>query len=159
MKAVLAKHTLRIEFPEEIQKKISKLEQQTDEITKKAFQEGAKAALPIFKNNLKDSIGDTKYESRSTGELLNSVGISPAGIDNSGNVNIKIGFNEPRKIQHAAKGKRTYYTATNAMIANVLEYGKHGQPPKPFLKRSKSQSRKPFEEAAQKKFNEEVDKL
>ena len=26
---------------------------------------------------------------------------------------------------------------SNAMLANVLEYGKHGQPPKPFLKQTK----------------------
>lgn len=52
-----------------------------------------------------------------------------------------IGFNEPRREQNAAKGKRSYKVRTNAMIANVLEYGRHGQPPKPFLANAKAGGR------------------
>lgn len=72
---------------------------------------------------------------------------------------VKVGFNEPRRKQSAAKGKRSYYFASNAMIANVLEYGKSGQPPKPFLKPAKSASRKACTEAMIKKFEEEIKKL
>lgn len=149
-----------ITLPEELQKKLDRLGRQTDEITAKALEAGAEATLPYLRNGLKDVIGkDTKYESRSTGELIRSLGISPVMVDREGSPNIKVGFNEPRRVQRAAKGKRSYYTATNAMLANVLEYGKHGQPPKPFLKQAKNRSRKAAAAAMQRAFDEEVEKL
>ena len=155
-----------ITLPEELQKKLDRLGRQTDEITAKALEAGAEATLPYLRSSLKDVIGkDTKYESRSTGELIRSLGISPVMVDREGSPNIKVGFNEPRRVQRAAKGKRSYYTATNAMLANileygkVLEYGKHGQPPKPFLKQAKNRSRKAAAAAMQKAFDEEVEKL
>ena len=149
-----------ITLPEELQKRLDRLGRQTDEITAKALEAGAEATLPYLRSGLKDAIGkDTKYESRSTGELIRSLGISPVMVDREGSPNIKVGFNEPRRVQRAAKGKRSYYTATNAMLANILEYGKHGQPPKPFLKQAKSRSRKAAAAAMQRAFDEEVEKL
>ena len=149
-----------ITLPEELQKKLDRLGRQTDEITAKALEAGAEATLPYLRSGLKDVIGkDTKCESRSTGELIRSLGISPVMVDREGSPNIKVGFNEPRRVQRAAKGKRSYYTATNAMLANVLEYGKHGQPPKPFLKQAKNRSRKAAAAAMQRAFDEEVEKL
>ena len=47
----------------------------------------------------------------------------------------------------------------NALIANVLEYGKHGQPPKPFLKPAKAASRSACIEAMKNKFNDEINKI
>jgi hypothetical protein len=84
----------------------------------------------------------------STGELERALGVSPAKLDRNGNYNIKIGFAEPR-----ADGK------SNAMIANVLEYGKHGQPPRPFIKPAKTQSQKAAIAAMTAKFDEEVEKI
>ena len=48
---------------------------------------------------------------------------------------------------------------SNAKIATVIEYGKQGQPPKPFLKQTKKRSKKPAQEAMIKKFEEETKKL
>jgi len=48
---------------------------------------------------------------------------------------------------------------SNAKIANILEYGKHGQPAKPFLKPAKSASKAACETAMKGKFEEEVSKL
>ena len=90
----------------------------------------------------------TKHPSQSTGELESSLGVTPVKMDRQGNHNIKIGFAEPR-----SDGK------SNAMIANILEYGKHGQPAKPFLKPAKSASRSACIAAMQEKFDEEVRKL
>ena len=42
------------------------------------------------------------------------------------------------------------------MLANLLEYGKHGQPPKPFLKRTKSSSQAQCIEAMQTVLKEEL---
>ena len=89
----------------------------------------------------------TKYDSRSTGELAGALGLSPVKVDGSGNHDIKVGFAEPR-----SDG------GSNAKIANILEYGKHGQPAKPFLKPAKTASKSAAITAMQKKFEEEVDK-
>ncbi|GHU48417.1 hypothetical protein FACS1894120_6860 [Clostridia bacterium] len=62
--------------------------------------------------------------------------------------NVKIGFAENRSDSRA-----------NAMLANVLEYGRHGQPPKPFLKPAKSASRRECEVAMRAKLEEEINAL
>ena len=46
-------------------------------------------------------------------------------------MDIKVGFAEPR-----SDG------GSNAKIANIIEYEKRGQPPKPFLKPAKSKARR-----------------
>jgi hypothetical protein len=116
----------------------------TDEILPKVLTAGGEVVLAKVKSNLHSVIGqNTKYESRSTGELENSLGFSPARRDRNENWNVKIGFAEPRR-----SGK------TNAMIGNVLEYGKAGQPPKPFLKPAKTQSKAECTAAMKQKFEE-----
>jgi len=66
----------------------------------------------------------------SSGELERALGVSPAKLDRRGNWDVKIGFAEPRKDG-----------GSNAKLANILENGKHGQPPRPFLKPAKIASR------------------
>lgn len=140
--------------------KLSKLEQATDEVTKNVLKAGAKVVYRQVKFHLVQVIGNnTKYDSKSTGELVDSLGVSPPKLDRNGNFNIKIGFNEPRKKQYSAKRGRNYYDITNAMLANIIEYGKHGQPAKPFLARAKRASKALCEAAMKKKFEEEVEKL
>ena len=48
---------------------------------------------------------------------------------------------------------------SNAKLANILEYGKHGQPAKPFLKPAKTASRQECIDAMTKALDEEVGKL
>ena len=45
------------------------------------------------------------------------------------------------------------------MLANILEYGKVGQPPKPFMKPTKSKSKKPALEKIKSTLEEEINKL
>lgn len=154
------KRSVVISFDDDFSKKLAALGSHTDEILEKAMTAGAEAALPIVRAELQGAIGgDTKKPSRSTGELVDSLGISPTMVDNKGVTNVKIGFNEPRRRQYAAKKKRSYYTITNALIANVLEYGKHGQPPRPWLKRAKTKATKVFRAKAQEIIDKEVEKL
>ena len=154
------KRSVIIQFDDEFSKALTTLGNRTDEILGKAMTAGAEAALPIVRAELQGAIGgDTKEPSRSTGELVNSLGISPVMVDNKGITNVKIGFSEPRRHQYIAKKKRSYYTVTNAMIANVLEYGKSGQPPRPWLKRAKTQATKVFRAKAQEIIDKEVEKL
>ncbi len=115
-------------MPEDFLRTISALGERTDEIVARVLEAGGEVVLAKVKSNLQAVIGkDTKYPSQSTGELVDALGVSPVKLDRAGNSNLKIGFSEPR-----SDG------GSNAMIANVIEYGKAGQPPKPFLAPAKS---------------------
>lgn len=143
----MAKATMKM--PEEFLMKVSKLGDKTDGIVSKALDAGGEVVLDKVKTNLKSVIGNgTKDKSRSTGELISSLGLSPTKLDKNGNFNIKVGFNEPRNDGDA-----------NAKIANILEYGKSGQPPKPFLKPAKSASRKACIETMKSELDKEIEKL
>ena len=136
-------------LPDDFLLKVSRLAEKTDEIIPKVLEAGAEVVYGKVKNNLSSVVGkNTKAESRSTGELESALGVSPAKQDRDGNFNVKIGFKEPR-----SDG------SSNAKIASILEYGKHGQLPKPFLKPAKSKTRKACIEAMTNKLESEVEKL
>lgn len=136
-----------MKMPEEFLQKISRLGDKTDEIIPKVLEAGGKVVLDKVKSNLSSVVGkNTKIESRSTGELESALGLSPALMDRNGNFNVKVGFSEPRRDG-----------GSNAKIANILEYGRHGQPAKPFLKPARTQSRKACIETMKAKLQEEVD--
>jgi HK97 gp10 family phage protein len=136
-------------MPEEFLLKVSRLAEKTDEIIPKVLEAGAEVVYDKVKSNLSSVVGkNTKVKSRSTGELESALGVSPAKQDRNGNFNVKIGFAEPR-----SDG------GSNAKLANILEYGKHGQPPKPFLKPAKSSSKGACIEAMTSKLESEIEKL
>ena len=110
---------------------------------------GAEVVEDKVRSNLQAVIGSgTKFDSRSTGELAQSLGLSPVKLNREGNHDIKIGFSEPR-----SDG------SNNAKLANILEYGKHGQPAKPFLKPAKSASKAECIRVMEQTLKEEVEKL
>ena len=151
----MAKATYKL--PEDFLMKVSRLADKTDEIVPRVLQAGGEVVEKKVRSNLQAVIGSgTKEESRSTGELVGALGVSPAMLDRDGNFNVKVGFDEPRRQQNAAVRKRSYKERTNAMIANVLEYGKHGQPAKPFLKPAKSASKNACIEAMKAKLESEM---
>lgn len=120
-----------IKLPDEFLTKLSRLGKDMDPVAEKVLQAGGEVVLDKVRGNLSAVVGSgTKYESRSTGELVRSLGLSPVKLNREGNHDIKIGFSEPR-----ADGE------SNAKLANILEYGKHGQPAKPFLKPAKTASK------------------
>lgn len=137
---------VNFKMPDDFLRKVSALGEKTDEIIPRVLEAGGEVALEKVRDNLESVIGrDTKFPSRSTGELEAALGLSPAKMDQDGNFNVKVGFSEPR-----SDGE------SNAKIASILEYGKHGQPPKPFLKPAKTQARKPGVEAMKEKLEEEI---
>lgn len=141
--------SVAFKMPEDFLLQLSKLENKTDEIIPKVLEAGGEVVVSKVKSNLQAVIGNgTKEESRSTGQLISALGVTPAKQDKEGNFNVKVGFSEPR-----SDGK------SNAMIAGVLEYGKHGQPPKPFLKPAKSSTKDACINAMKAKFEEEVNKI
>lgn len=138
-----------MKMPEDFLQKISRLGDKTDEIIPKVLEAGGKVVLDKVKSNLSSVVGkNTKIESRSTGELESALGLSPTLMDRNGNFNVKVGFSEPRRDG-----------GSNAKIANILEYGRHGQPAKPFLKPARTQSRNACIETMKAKLQEEVDSI
>ena len=138
-----------MKMPEDFLLKVSRLNDKTDMIIPKVLKAGGEVVLAKVKSNLRSVIGKgTKYASKSTGELVSALGVTTARQDRNGNYNIKVGFSEPRRDG-----------SSNAKIANIIEYGKHAQPAKPFLKPAKSASRKACTEAMKAKLDEEVSKL
>ena len=138
-----------IKMPDEFLERMSRLGSNFDAVADSVLKAGGEVVLQKVQSNLSAVVGSgTKYESRSTGELQSALGLAPTKIDKNGNHNVKVGFAEPR-----SDGK------SNAMLANILEYGKHGQSAKPFLKPAKSASKSAAISAMQQKFEEEVKKL
>ena len=138
-----------IKMPDEFLLKVSKLGSDFDPVAEKVLKAGGEVVLKRTKSNLSAVVGKgTKHESRSTGELEKALGVTSVRLDRNGNHNIKIGFSEPR-----SDGE------SNAKLANILEYGKHGQPAKPFLKPAKSASKSECISTMKSTFEEEVKKI
>ena len=138
-----------IKMPDEFLLKVSKLGSDFDPVAEKVLKAGGEVVFKRTKSNLSAVVGKgTKHESRSTGELEKALGVTSVRLDRNGNHNIKIGFSEPR-----SDGE------SNAKLANILEYGKHGQPAKPFLKPAKSASKSECISTMKSTFEEEVKKI
>ena len=139
----------QVKMPDDFLMKISRLGAKTDEIVPKVLEAGAKVVEHEVRESLSSVIGSgPKTKSRSTGQLVKALGTSKPRQDYNGDFNVKVGFDEDRP-----DGKN------NAMLANVLEYGKHGQPPKPFLKQAKARSKNPCVKAMIDKLDSEVGKI
>ncbi len=137
----MAKCTAKL--PEDLLKKLSRVGDNMDKIAESALTAGGDVVLKKTKSNLESMV-----KGPSTGQLVSALGLSPVLLDRNGNYNIKVGFDEYRSDGSA-----------NAMVANIIEYGKHGQPAKPFLKNAKSSSKKECEETMARKIEEEIKKL
>ena len=136
-------------LPDEFLDKISRLAERTDEIVPRVLEAGGEVVLEAVRQNLAAVVGKgTAFPSRTTGELQAALGLSPAKVDRNGNFNVKVGFDEPRSGGIA-----------NAMVGSILEHGKQGQPPKPFMKPAKSATQSATIEAMKKKLEEEVEKV
>ena len=139
---------ISIRMPTAFMDQLAKASEKTDTAIPKALEAGGKVVFEKMKSNLSSAIGrNTKNKSRSTGKLLAALGVSPVKVNDGGNYDVKVGFDENRS------------NVSNAMLANLLEYGKHGQPAKPFMKPAKTASRAACISAMQNKFEEEVRKL
>ena len=138
-----------IKMPEEFLTRMSRLGRNFDAVAESVLEAGGEVVLQKAQSNLSAVIGaGTKYESRSTGELEASLGLTPAKTDKNGNHNIKVGFAEPRRDGES-----------NAKIANIIEHGKHGQPAKPFLAPAKKATKDECIRVMAQTFEEEVAKL
>jgi hypothetical protein len=140
---------VELKLPDDLIQKLSALADRADDIIPKALEDGGAVVLSRVRVNLQAVIGrDTKYPSRSTGTLEAALGMSPVKADSKGVYNVKIGFAEPRS-----------GGGSNATVANIIEYGRHGQPPKPFLAPAKASSRSAAIAAMKSRLESEIDSL
>ena len=131
------------ELPEDFLKKLSSLGSHMDEVSEKVLQAGGEVVLQKTRSNLVSVLSG-----ESSGELVSALGLSGVRLDRDGNPNIKVGFDEPRRDG-----------SSNAMVANIIEYGKHNQPAKPFLKPAKSQSKSECIDTMVATLEKEIKKL
>lgn len=138
-----------IKMPDDFLEQMQRLGAEEDRIAESVLEAGAAVVADKVRSNLSGAIGrNTKIESRSTGQLLSALGVSPVKVNKDGDHDCKIGFREPRR-----DGR------SNAMVANILEYGRHGQPAKPFMKPAKTATKNACIEAMKQKLEEEVNRL
>ena len=135
--------SFKFDLPTDFTEKLARLADQTDTIVPKVLEAGGEVVLDAVRSSL-----NSVLSGESTGELEGSLGLSPARLDRKGDFNVKIGFDEPR-----SDG------GSNAKIANILEYGRHGQKPRPFIKAARAASREPAKAAMVAKLDEEIAKL
>lgn len=70
-----------MKMPEEFLLKISRLGDKTDDVCGRVLNAGAEVVLKKVRTNLRNVISkDTKTQSRSTGELERSLGVSPCFV-------------------------------------------------------------------------------
>ncbi len=137
-------------MPEDFLEKLSRLNDRFDDIAPKVLKAGAKPVFDQARRNLKSRIGEgTKYSSQSSGELLDSLEITEPVLDKNDNWRVRVG----------AQATLDSEGVSNALKAAVMEYGKSGQPPKPWLKPTKSKTKKACIEKMRKTLDEEIDKL
>ena len=137
---------IEIKLPDELANMLSKLGERTDEIVPKVLKAGGEVVLAKVSSNLAAVVGvGTKLPSRSTGTLQSALGLTSAAGDSNGNWDVKVGFSDARPDGES-----------NAKIAAILEYGKVGQPPKPFMTPAKSQTKNAALNAMKAAFEQEV---
>ena len=138
-----------IKMPEEFLERLSRLGSNFDSVAETVLEAGGEVVLQKVKSNLSSVVGsDTAYDSRSTGELEAALGLTTAKMDRSGNHNIKVGFAEPRKDG-----------GSNAKLATVIEYGKSGQPAKPFMAPAKAATKTTCKNTMKQVLESEVGQL
>ena len=85
-----------VKMPDEFLERMSRLGSNFDAVAETVLEAGGEVVLEKTKSNLSSVIGSgTKYDSRSTGELESSLGLTGVKMDRNGNFNIKVGFSEP----------------------------------------------------------------
>lgn len=122
--------------------KLSKLGADAPKIAKKVVMAGANPVADEIRKNLEKNLSGSKY---STGDLLDSFGIAPPGVDRQGNTNTKIGFDG-----YDRKG------VPNPLKARAMESGTSTQPKKPFVRPAVSKMKKKAIEEMGKTLDSEI---
>lgn len=123
---------MTVKLPDDLARRFEAAGQEMDGIAEEALRAGAEVLAGEGRSELDRALGMPRfYPKRGSGELRSALGVSPMKLTSRGQYDIRVGFREPRKKQ---PGRRVgtsrkgggYYTATNAMVANILEHGHRG---------------------------------
>lgn len=158
-----------VKLPDDLMNQLDTFDKRTDEIVGKALTAGAKIAEAQVRKNLKAVLSG-----KSSGQLEENLGVSSVSISyKTFAPNVRVGFAEPRQDKN---GKTTYahkfktkkgttprtseYQLTNAMVANILEYGskQHNQAAKPFMKPAADSTKSAAKAEIKRVFDEEATK-
>lgn len=148
---------MSINAGEELINRISNLGKNTDKICRQVLKAGANPVADAVRKNLEANIKDPSYAGtgtggafgvkknygKSSGDLLNALGISPASIDKNGNMNVKIGF-----AGYDRKG------VPNALKARAMESGTSKLRKRPFVRPAVNKTRQKAKDAMSEKFDE-----
>lgn len=108
--------------------KLSKLGSAAPEIAKRAVKAGVNPLADEVRKGLEKNLQNSKY---STGDLLDSLGVTPVSMDKNGVYNAKVGFSG-----YDRKG------VPNALKARAMESGTSRQPKKPFMRPAVNRAKK-----------------
>ena len=115
---------------------MEKLGEVPDKAAAEVLRAGAEVVRAAVIQSLKSVIGrDLKEKERSSGQLLSSFGISPVRAGTDFDYDIKVGV-RPERAANVYRKKRGGKSKplTNGALAGILEHGKVGQAPRPFMK-------------------------
>lgn len=129
----------------DLEMQLSQLEGRSVEIGKKAVTAGAGVLADQVRLNLKKNLASSKY---TTGDLLNSLGVTHADVDKKGVINAKVGFSG-----YDRKG------VANQLKARVIESGSSTQKKKPFLRPAINKTKKQVEQTMQEIIDNEIQKI
>lgn len=127
---------------DQISLQLRKLDGKTDEICKRAVYVGAGVMADQIRANLKKNLAASK---ETTGDLLDSLGITPPKLDREGNWNAKVGFDGYDK-----KG------VPNQLKARAMESGTSKQKKKPFVRPAISQAREKAKKAMEESVGNDI---
>lgn len=130
---------------DELTLKLSNLETGSDEIAKKAIYKGAGVMADQIRSNLEKNLAGSET---STGDLIDSLGVSPIKEDRAGNWNAKVGFDG-----YDRNG------TPNALKARVMESGTSTHQKRPFVRPAINQARNKAKDAMREVIDKEIDKV
>ena len=130
--------------------KLSRLGTKSSKIAKKAIYAAAGIVADQMKKNLKGVLSD-----KATGELVDSMGITPITTDKDGNYNAKIGFDGygSRKTKSYPKG------VPNQLKARAIESGTSFQKKRPFVRPAVRQTKGKAKAEMERVIEEEHKKI
>lgn len=140
--------------------RLAKLGEGSGEIAKKALYEASGIVADQIRKNLEDNISSRqsaakrggvplkKQGEKRTGDLVQSLGITPMKIDKTGLINVKIGFDG-----YDSRG------IPNQLKARVMESGSSTIAPRPFVAPAVKATKKAAQEAMDRVINEEIEKI
>ncbi len=156
---------LEIKAEDDFVLKLSRLAARSDEVAKRAIYEAAEIVTDKVRENLEalpeesfrrlgkdESFDGLPAEQKK--DLLNSLGVTPIKLDEAGNWNTKIGFDDYGRFP-----TKTYPKGLpNQLLARAVESGSSVRQKHPFIRPAVNATKKEALAAMERVINEEIEK-